>query len=98
MSKEINLKLEWERRDEETLRGYLSGHPETTLFLLSAANPQGDVKLRGAFVPDAEEQEIWDIENAKSAAGKYMLDWIRMVANQVASNNAICKSHEIKSS
>jgi hypothetical protein len=86
MSKEITLKLEWERRDEETLRGYLSGHPETTLFLLSAANPQGDVKLRGAFVPDAEEQEVWDIENAKAAAGKYMLDWIGMVANQVASN------------
>jgi len=86
MSKEITLKLEWERRDEETLRGYLSGHPETTLFLLSAANPQGDVKLRGAFVPDAEEHELWDIENAKTAAGKYMLDWIGMVANQVASN------------
>lgn len=87
MSKEINLTLEWNRRDANTLRGYLAGHAETTLFLLEAANPHGDVYLRGAFIPDAEEHELWDIENAKAAAGKYMLDWIGMVASHVASND-----------
>lgn len=86
MGKKINMQLEWERRDEKTMRGYLSGHPEITLFLLSAANPQGEVKLRGAFVPDAEEHEVWEIENAKAAAREYMLDWIEMTASHVVFN------------
>ena len=75
------IEIVWERRDEETMRGYLAGHPETTLFLLVAASPDGRVKLRGAFVPDADEQETWDIQNAKTAAHVYMRDWLEMFAS-----------------
>ena len=67
--KEIKLTIEWEHRDEETIRGFLRGHSETTLFLLVAADREGRVKLQGAFVPDEDEKETWGIENAKAAAG-----------------------------
>ena len=77
------------------MRGYLAGHPETTLFLLVAV-PDGQVKLQGAFVPDDEEQELWDIQNAKTAAHVYMRDWLEMFASYQAPNNAISKSHEIE--
>ena len=68
------------------MRGYLSGHPETTLFLLVVASPDGRVKLQGAFVPDADEQETWDIQNAKTAAHVYMRDWLEMFASYQAPN------------
>jgi hypothetical protein len=76
------LTLEWAVRDAQTLRGYLAGHPETTLFLIISGNPLADVRLYGAFVPDNEEQKLWGINNAKDAAEQYMRDWLEMVAPQ----------------
>ena len=84
--KEKDIQIEWEIRDEETIRGFLRGHPETTLFLLVAADREGRVKLQGAFIPDADEQELWDIENAKTAAGEYMRLWLEMLAGHIAPN------------
>lgn len=90
MSNPIELKLEWAVKDKFTLRGYLAGHPETTLFLLRhpiRLPPDGSdelVHFSGAFVPDADERMIWPMEQAKVKAGEYMMAWIGMVAGEVA--------------
>ena len=66
---------------------HLVGHPETTLFLITPANPQGEVFLHGAFVPDdEEEEEKWAIENAKAAAERYLTDWVKIAITTIAAN------------
>lgn len=81
--------LRWERRSEYRIRGYLVGHPETTLFLIVPANPSGEVHLQGAFVPDDEEAEVWAVSNAQAAAEKYMLDWLATCGREIAANDRI---------
>jgi hypothetical protein len=88
--------LVW-KQDGEYQSAHLIGHPETTLFLITPANlflitpanPQGEVFLHGAFVPDDEERgEKWAIENAKSAAERYLTDWVKIALTVIAANAA----------
>ena len=93
---EKQIEITWEQRDEETVRGYLSGHPETTLWLLKRARPDGRVNLLGAFVPDEDEKEEWDIENAKTAAHVYLREWLMMFAQYKAPNDGLEPSSRSK--
>lgn len=80
--------LQWELRNGETdLRGYLPGHRDTTLFFM-CPSPQGShqVRLIGAFVPDDEEREDWDVRNAMAAAEQYVLDWVEMFYREFSPN------------
>ncbi len=91
--------LVWEphKRELITQRAYLHGHPETTLFLLSEWD--GEFKLSGAFMPDAEEEETWDEQNAKMAAQRYMVEWIQMsVADKIGElrESALCLCYQIE--
>jgi hypothetical protein len=78
--------LSWERQSEQRMRGYLSEHPENTLFILDA-EPDGSVKMTGAFIPDAEESEIWEIRNAQAAAERYLMDWLKTFIGAIAANS-----------
>lgn len=77
--------ITWVQRNEETLKGYITGHPETTLFLITAI-PDGRVKLCGAFIPNDEEHEIWDLQNAKAAAEGYVIEWLETVGRKILSS------------
>ena len=71
----------WETVNAETVRGFLSGYPGTTLFTLTATL-SGSVRICGSLVPDDERQELWQIENAKAAAVSYVEEFILRVANK----------------
>jgi hypothetical protein len=80
--------LRWELKDSETIRGYLRGHPEITLYLINTSRGEQRLLLLGAGIPDTEEHELWPgRENAQAAAEQYLLDWVKLAADTIASND-----------
>jgi len=76
--------ISWEFKNDEVIRGTIIGHPETTMFLINIQH-DGTVRLAGAFIPDDEEHEVRDIEYAKMAAERYLLEWLGKVGATILS-------------
>jgi hypothetical protein len=73
------LSLEWNGLHGGVHRATLSGHPETTMFLLTPLS-DGSFVMSGAFIPDAADGLRWKSEeDAKNAAMGYLLKWMRMI-------------------
>ena len=83
--------ISWEIQNDEVIRGTITGHPETTMFLINAQY-DGTVRLSGCFIPDdTEREEVWDLENAKKAAEVWLLGWLEKVGAKILSANAELK-------
>jgi hypothetical protein len=64
----------WRPEHNKLICGYLRGHPETTLFILELKG-NDQATLSGAFIPDADENEIFTIEDGKQLAELYLMEW-----------------------
>lgn len=79
--------LDWEYQPDHEprrWRGYLKGHPETTLFLLNLCEDRDDrCNLLGAVIPDDEDGKGLNsrclIQWARFAAEEYLRDFMQTV-------------------
>jgi len=85
--------LLWENRTPTVLRGYLVDREHTTLFLIDLL-PDGRGRLSGAFIPDAAEGEVLDLETAKAKAEQYLLGWVHDVGSPILGVNPTSTAEE----
>jgi hypothetical protein len=69
----------------QRMRGFLSGQPGHTLFIIKPIGLSGQhVHLLGAFISDQQErQKVYGLEGAKCAAEEILRDWVCMAAELI---------------
>lgn len=66
-------------------RGWIKGHPETTMFTLTLAAGEEFCSLHGAFIPDNAEVNMdkCDEQHAKELAEEYLTRWIETTSKTI---------------